>query len=179
MEFINSRPDIVRSITQRWLLSYWNRLRGKDAVPAWPGFRLTEMAAMGDDLAFADITDNNGTPRLFVRFQGKNIIDAFGISTVGRYLDEILPRPYRDVALATCHQVLATKLPVYTVSDMRDRDGRIVHFERLLLPFGHKGAELGRILASMETVSPEGAFTSRDLMKPKLPTFALCTTIRH
>jgi hypothetical protein len=179
MEFISSRPDVVRSITQRWLLSYWNGLRGKDAVPAWPGFRLSELASMGDDLTFGDVIDDNGTPRLFVRFQGKNVAEAFGFSTIGRYLDEVLPVPYRQMSLATCHQVIVTKLPVYTVADMRDRQGRIVHFERLLLPFEHRGTEVGRILASMETVSPEGEFDSHDLMKPKLPTFGLCTTIRH
>lgn len=179
MEFISSRPDVVRSITQRWLLGYWNRLRGQDAVPVWPGFRGSELPPMSDDLTFGDVIDNNGSPRLFVRFQGKNVAQAFGFSSVGRYLDEVLPPPYRDMALATCREAIATKLPVYTVADMRDRDGRIVHFERLLLPFGHGGAEIGRILASMETVSPEGAFNSRDLMKPKLPTFGLCTTIRH
>src|SRR5262245_48891709 len=49
---------------------------------------------------------------------------------------------------------VATRLPVYTVSDMRDRTGRIVHYERLLLPFATEGFEVNRILASLETVSP-------------------------
>ncbi len=176
---MNSRPDIVRSITQRWLLDYWNRLRGAATVPAWPGLRASELAALADNLGFSDVTDSNATPRLFVRFQGSNLREALGVPGVGRYLDEILPAPYGEVVLATCYQVIATKLPVYTIADMRDRDGRIVHVERLLLPFGHHGAEIGRILVSLETVSPEGAFDNRDLRKPNLPTFALCTTIQH
>lgn len=176
---MNSRPDIVRSITQRWLLGYWNRLRGAAAVPAWPGFRGSELPPMADNLGFSDVTDSNGTPRFFVRFQGKNLAEGLGVPGVGRYLDEILPAPYREVVLATCYQVIATKLPVYTIADMRDRGGRIVHVERLLLPFGHHGVEIGRIMVSLETVSPEGAFENRDLRKPNLPTFALCATIRH
>ena len=76
--------------------------------------------------------------------------------------------------------VLASRLPVYTVADMRDPGGRIVHYERLLLPFGQNGIEVDRILASLETVSPEGAFENRGLMNapPRPPAFALCTTIQ-
>jgi hypothetical protein len=28
MNFVSSRPDVVRSSNQRWLLTYWERLRG-------------------------------------------------------------------------------------------------------------------------------------------------------
>jgi hypothetical protein len=51
----------------------------------------------------------------------------------------------------------------------------------LLLPFGRDGAAVDRILASLETVSPEGAFEHRDILKSakKPPAFALCTTIQH
>lgn len=82
--------------------------------------------------------------------------------------------------LATYNHAVATGLPVYTVSDVRDPTGRIVHYERLLLPFSQDGFEVHRILASLETVSPEGAFETRSLMTsaPKPPTFALCTTIQ-
>src|SRR5262249_61023408 len=59
-----------------------------------------------------------------------------------------------DATLSTYRHVVATRLPVYTVSDMRDRTGRIVHYERLLLPFATEGSEVDRILASLETVSP-------------------------
>jgi hypothetical protein len=70
-------------------------------------------------------------------------------------------------------------MPVYTIADMRDQTGRIVHYERLLLPFGHDGIAVDRILASLEVVSPEGAFENRDLMKapPSPPAFGLCTLI--
>jgi len=47
---------------------------------------------------------------------------------------------------------------------------------------GLKAAEIevDRILASLETVSPEGAFENRGLMNapPRPPAFALCTTIQ-
>jgi hypothetical protein len=50
---------------------------------------------------------------------------------------------------------------------------------RLLLPFGQNRGEVGRLLARLEIVSPEGAFENRALMQAphRPPAFALCTTI--
>ena len=79
MNFVSSRPDVVRSSNQRWLLSYWERPRG--ALPTWEGFEAEEI-------------------------------------------------------------------------------------ERLLLPFSHDGFAIDRILASLETVSPEGEFDNRDVLSP-------------
>jgi hypothetical protein len=181
MEFVNSRPDVVRSINQRWLLSRWNEMRAASPLPCWKGMETKELAAMAGSLYFCDVVENAGRSRLLTRYRGKRIEEAFGKVGERRYLDEVLPPLYRDAALATYTQVLVTRLPVYTIAEMNDRNGRIVHFERLLLPFAHEASRIDRILASLEMVSPEGAFESRDLMKsaPKPPAFALCTTIRH
>jgi len=180
MQFISSRPDVVRSISQRVLLSYWNRLRGTGQLPVWQGFDSEELTAMAETLAFQDVIGSDGDARFLIRFHGRRISEAFGAPGHGKFLDEALPPRYRDAALSTYRQVLATGLPVYTVADMRDRDGRIVHYERLLLPFSQNGGVvIDRILASLQTVSPEGAFDNSDIMTSKPPTFALCTTIQH
>jgi hypothetical protein len=179
MEFVNSRPDIVRSINQRWLLNYWYRLRGAAALPMWKDIEAEEIAAMLESLSFQEVEHTDGAVRFLVRFHGKRIAETYGSVCHGKYLDEILPESFRPAALATYDKVVATRLPVYTIADMRDRAGRIVHVERLLLPFCNDGNIITRILASLEAVSPEGAFERRDLMKtpPRSTAFALCTTI--
>ena len=180
MNFMSSRPDVVRSSSQRWLLSYWDRLRGANALPRWEGFEAEELAAMAESLSIQDVIGNDGKARFMIRFHGKRIAEAYGSLCQGRFLDEILPPLYRDAALSTYYRVLTTKLPIYTIADTHDRDGRIVHYERLLLPFSHDDVAIDRILASLETVSPEGEFDNRDLLKCPLnaPAFALCTTIQ-
>ena len=180
MQFVDSRADVVRSINQRWLLSYWDRLRGSDELPMWQGLETAELADMAASLSFQDVVGSNGDARFLIRYHGQRIAEALGAVCLGRFLDEILPPRYREAALSTYHRVLVTRLPVYTIADTRDRDGRIVHFERLLLPFSRDGVAVDRILASLETVSPEGAFDNRDILKSclKPPAFALCTTIR-
>lgn len=180
MDFMSSRPDIIRSSSQSRLLSYWDRLRGANALPKWEGFEAEELTAMAESLSIQDVIGTDGSARFLIRFHGKRIAEAYGSFCQGKHLDEVLPPLYRDAALATYHRVLKTKLPVYTIADTRDRDGRIVHYERLLLPFSHDGVAIDRILASLETVSPEGAFDNRDVLKSTLkpPAFALCATIQ-
>jgi hypothetical protein len=182
MEFICSRPDVVRSINQRWLLNYWNRLRAGASLPKWQSLEAEELAASLESLSFQDVVGADDAARFQIRSHGKRIAELYGrTDCVGKFLDEILPPSYSGAAHSTYRQTVATKLPVYTIADMRDRSGCIVHYERLLLPFSDHGDVVSRILASLETVSPEGAFESRDLMQapPKPPAFALCTTIQH
>lgn len=137
--------------------------------------------AMVDYLGYADVVGTEDKHRLLIRIHGARMAEAHGGFAVGRFLDEILTPPYKQASLATCRQAIITKLPVYTIVDLRDRNQRIVHYERLLLPFGQDGARVDGILASIEAVSPEGEFENRDLMNPpaKKPAFALCTTILH
>jgi hypothetical protein len=180
MEFISSRPDVVRSINQRWLLNYWNRLRSRTVLPKWQALEIEELAGILESLSFHDVVSADGATRFLIRFHGKRIGELYGRHCMGKFLDEILPRNYSNAAHATYHQAVASKLPIYTIADMRDRSGRIVHYERLLLPFADEGEVVSRILASLETVSPEGAFESSGLMQspPKPPAFALCTMIQ-
>jgi hypothetical protein len=180
MHFMNSHPDVVRSASQRRLLSYWDRRRGTIPLPMWEGFEAEELVAVAESVSFQDVIGDEGDARFLIRYHGKRIAEAYGSFCQGKFLDEILPRQYREAALSTYYQVLATKLPVYTISDTQDRAGCIVHYERLLLPFSEGGDAIDRILASLETTSLEGAFDNRDVLKslPKPAGFALCTTIQ-
>ena len=181
VEFVLSPPDIVRSISQLWLLKSWMRLRGSRQLPPWDGLTGDELAGMSDNLAFADVLNQDDTVRFLIRFAGVRIAEFVGVGCdgQGRFLDEALPAAYRDAALSTYREAVAAREPVYTIADVRDRAGRIVHFERLLLPFGRDGTAVDRILASIEAVSPEGGFDGRHLVTAPSapPAFAFCAII--
>jgi hypothetical protein len=182
MEFMQSGPEIVRSAHQRWLLDNWASQRRPGLLPIWRGLNATEITVPFDNLVWMEVVDVDDAVRFRVRFHGTRLSEALGpIEGEGRFLDDFLPAPYIGSAIATYREVVRTKGPVYTVSDMRDPAGRIVHHERLLLPFSTDGAEPDRILASIEPVSPEGPFELRDLMKAPIrpPVIALCATIQY
>jgi hypothetical protein len=181
MEFIQSRPDVVRSNSQRWLLDYWGHARGDVRLPPWQSVDAKEFSAFSADLSWTEVVSANNDVRFLIRFHGTRVAELYGRkSCVGEFLDEILPAPYRETALAAFRETVARRLPVYTVADMRDR---IVHYERLLLPFteqkGERRSEVDVILALLETASPEGGFENHALMQAphRPPAFALCTTI--
>jgi hypothetical protein len=181
MEFTLSGPDIVRSDHQRWLLNHWAGQRQLATLPIWHGLDVIEVAVPFDDLSYTEVVKENGNMRFRIAFHGSRIAQAYGRSNcIGKFLDEILPPGYSNVALSTYRQTVEGKLPVYTVSDMRDPAGRIVHYERLLLPFTIAGGETERVLASLESHSPEGQFENSGLMvsPARPPAFALCTTIQ-
>jgi hypothetical protein len=183
VEFVISPPDIVRSINQLWLLKNWMRLRGSGRLPPLEGLTAQELAGVSDILLLTDVVKREGATRFLIRSSGARIAEYFGVSCStggqGRFLDEVLPVAYRGPALSTFHETVAAREPVYTIADMRDRAGCIVHFERLLLPFGRDGMAVDGILASIEAVSPEGAFDSGQLMTaPSVPpAFAFCAII--
>jgi hypothetical protein len=181
VEFMSSRPDVIRSADQRRLLQYWNSRRSTAILPVWDCIEVPELDAISGSLSYADVVAASDHPRFLIRYHGARVAELYGAVCIGKHLDEVLPPAYRTSALATYYKVVNEKLPVYTVADTRDRGGRIVHYERLLLPFGSDGRTVDRILVSLETVSPEGAFENRGLMAAtqKPPAFALCTTIQY
>ena len=75
--------------------------------------------------------------------------------------------------------VLRSRAPVYTIHDLIDGDGRLVHYERLLLPFGSDGAGIDRILASFEFICADGAFDAQKLLMKQAepPVLRLAATI--
>jgi hypothetical protein len=183
VEFLTARPDIVGAVTQQSLLSYWHSKRGNAPLPAWARLEeAPELLKFADNIAYAELVGSQEPYRLLVNMQGARLIESHGGGyMVGRFLDDILKPPYKDPSLAMCHQSITTRLPVYTLLDMRDRNQRIVHFERLLLPFGEDGVTVDGLLVSIEISSPEGPFETRDLMTApaKPPALALCATIHH
>jgi hypothetical protein len=163
MQFAAARPDIVRSVSQRWLLKDWTRLRGLKPMPLWKDVPVEELTAQFDTLMFLDVVANGSGPRFLIRFLGHRIAQSYGADFCGRFLDEAIPPAWRHNAMQTYCKAVEIRLPVYNVVDTGDTEGKVVHMERLLLPFTTNGARADRLLASIETLSLEGRFEQRQL----------------
>jgi len=76
------------------------------------------------------------------------------------------------------YESIARRLPAYTIADMEDIYGRVVAYERLLLPFSDDGS-VTHILASLKTISEDGGFEIKNLIRgnDKLPVPNLRTII--
>jgi hypothetical protein len=173
-------PDIVKSVRQRWLFTYWTRLRAERPLPLWSDLDMAELESCFDDLSFLDVFVDKGAMRLRIHNHGKNVGAMYASQCAGKFLDELLPEAARAPTLETYEQAVRVRLPVYTVSRLADADARVVLYERLLLPFSDFGERVFRILASLETISPVGAFERHKLMsEPRSATsFAIKAALR-
>ena len=164
MNFESANPTIVKSIRQRDLLNTWLRLFAPaQRVPRVGEFQPSRIEEELPDLVF--MTVEKAEPlQLIIDSDGTRMSVAFGYTGKGRYLDEYLGARLAPLVMPIYQQCVTRALPVYTVSHVNDACGRIVAYERLLLPFSENGG-VTHIIASLKTIGDDGSFEIRNLMR--------------
>ena len=178
MDFQSANPSVVKSIKQRDLLNTWLRLyTPAQRLPRMENFRPARIEDELPDLVFMTVEKVNPA-RLIIDSDGTRMSMAYGHTGRGRYLDEYLGVRLAPFVMPIYQQCLDRALPVYTVSHVDDTTGRIVAYERLLLPFSVSEG-VTHIIASLKTISEEGSFEIRNLMRASdtLPTPITCAVI--
>jgi hypothetical protein len=179
LEFESANPSVVKSIKQRDLLNTWLRLYAR--VQVTPHLEEYRPERLGDellDLVFYSVDHAPQPPRLMIESNGTRMSSAYGHTGKGKYLDEYLGTKLVPVVMPVYYECLKRGLPVYTISNIDDIYGRIVAYERLLLPFSDKGG-ITHVIASLKTISEDGGFEIRNLMRgnDSLPTSKLRAVI--
>jgi hypothetical protein len=171
LEFESANPSIIRSIKQRDLLNTWLRLYAREQkLPRLEEYQPARLADETPDLVYYTVDDTQ-PPRLTIQSDGTRMSSAYGHTGKGRYLHEYLPSKLVDVVMPVYYECIARGLPVYTISNIDDIYGRIVAYERMLLPFSEAG-KVTHVLASLKTISEDGGFEIKNLMRgnDSLPT---------
>ena len=164
MDFQSASPSIVKSIKQRDLLNTWLRLYAPaQRLPRMEDFQPARIEDELPDLVFMSIEEAN-PPRVIIDSDGTRMSMAYGHTGRGRYLDEYLGVRLAPLVMPIYHQCLERALPVYTVSHVDDATGRIVAYERLLLPFSASQG-VTHVIASLKTISEDGSFEIKNLMR--------------
>jgi hypothetical protein len=171
LEFESAQPSVVKSIKQRDLLNTWLRLYARDqSLPRMHEYQPERFEDELPDLVFFTVDANEHPPRLRIDSDGTRMSSAYGHTGKGRYLDEYLGARLAPIVMPVYHQCIARRLPAYTIAHIDDIYGRIVAYERLLLPFSD-GGDVTHIIASLKTISEDGGFEIKNLMRgnDKLP----------
>jgi hypothetical protein len=179
LDFASTNPTIVKSIKQRDLLNTWLRLYARaQLLPRIEEYQPERLADELPDLVYYTIDAAHLPPRLLIQSEGTRMSAAYGHTGKGRYLDEYLGVKLASVVMPVYHECLKRALPVYTISNIDDIYGRLVAYERLLLPFS-EGGGVTHLIASLKTISEDGGFEIRNLMRGNdaLPTTKLCAVI--
>jgi hypothetical protein len=179
VEFESANPTIVKSIKQRDLLNTWLRLYAREQLmPRIEEYQPERFADELPDLVFYTVDTAQAPPRLLIESDGTRMSSAYGYTGKGRYLDDYLGPRLVPVVMPVYYECLRRALPVYTISSIDDIYGRIVAYERLLMPFS-QGGNVTHLIASLKTISEDGGFEIRNLMRGNdtLPTAKLRTVI--
>jgi hypothetical protein len=179
VHFESANPSIVKSIKQRDLLNTWLRLYAPaQRPPRMENFQPARIEDELPDLVFLTVEKANPAS-LIIDSDGARLSLAFGHAGRGRYLDEYLGVRLAPLVMPIYQQCLDRALPVYSISNVDDAAGRIVAYERLLLPFSAASKGVTQVIASLKTISEDGSFEIRNLMRGNdmLPTFKLRAVI--
>ena len=165
MQFESANPTVVKSIKQRDLLNTWLRLYAREQ--RMPGIDEYQPARLEDellDLVYYTVDTAQDPPRLTIQSNGTRMSSAYGNTGKGRYLDEYLGARLAPIVMPVYHECIKRGLPAYTIANIDDIYGRIVAYERLLLPFA-QGGKISHIIASLKTICEDGGFEIKNLMR--------------
>jgi hypothetical protein len=179
VEFESANPSVVKSIKQRDLLNTWLRLYARQQqMPRIEEYQPSRLADELPDLVYYTVDTAALPPRLLIQSDGTRMSSAYGHTGKGRYLDEYLGARLVPVVMPVYYECVKRALPVYTISNVDDLYGRIVAYERMLLPFSEAGS-VTHIIASLKTISEDGGFEIKNLMRGNdtLPTAKLRSVI--
>jgi hypothetical protein len=116
------------------------------------------------DLVFYTVDAVVRPPRLTIQSDGTRMSSAYGQTGKGKLLDQYLGARLAPIVMPVYYECILRKLPVYTISYINDIYGRLVAYERLLLPFADH-ADVTHIIASLKTISEDGSFEIKNLMR--------------
>lgn len=180
MDFQSASPSIVRSVRQLDLLNTWLRMFAKrQTLPRLADYQPDRMADEMPDLMTFDVVGDGDQARFLITHEGTRLASAYGSEHIApnqrtnRYLDDAVG-PVRYARLVPCYRAcLVARRPAYSISMLRDADGKEVSYERLLLPFG-SDAGIDCIVGSYKAISIEGDFRIRDLMRVRADEEPVC-----
>lgn len=165
MDFASAAPSVVKSIRQRDLLNTWLRLYAhRQLAPAIWEYQPARLEEELSDLIYYTVDMSTPTPRLTIQSEGTRISHAYGHTGKGVLLDDYVGPRLAPFVMPVYYECVARGLPVYSVADVDDIYGRIVAYERLLLPFQTDG-NVCHIIASLKTFCEDGGFEIKNLMR--------------
>jgi hypothetical protein len=165
LDFTSAAPPVVKSIKQRDLLNTWLRLYAHQQIaPAIWEYQPARIEEELSDLVYYTVDHSTPTPRLTIQSEGTRISRAYGHTGKGILLDDYVGARLAPFVMPIYRECVARGLPVYSVADVDDIYGRVVAYERLLLPLLTDG-KVSHIIASVKTFCEDGGFEIKNLLR--------------
>lgn len=142
----------LREITDPRLLrglAYWDRVRGDRVMPSRRDIRPREILALLPHVFLADILAD--PLRFRIRLAGTEVVNRFGEELTGKMLDEIDLGDRTASIVDSYAATVADRAPTLTIEEFQRRDGRLMHYRRLLCPLSTDGRKVDMLFGVMAT----------------------------
>ena len=165
MMFESADPSVVKSIKQRDLLNTWLRLYTRaQKIPPIAEYRPERLEDELPDLVYFNVDAGTEPPQIVIQSDGTRISVAYGHTGKGRALEDYIGPRLAPFVMPVYRACVRRALPVYTIAHIDDIYGRVVAYERLVLPFSDGGA-VTHAIASLKMISEDGGFEIKTLMR--------------
>lgn len=165
MQFQRSHLSIVRSIRQLSLVRGWLRARGGRDLPSIVSFEPDARAGDQPDLSLFKVARHGEALDYICLHAGERVRAVYDTAMWGRSLHECLEPAVAAAAAPVWNACVATRLPLYAIIPVIDRQGCPVTIEQLLLPYSRMSSHPDFMVASLHAWSTEGRFVSRGLLR--------------
>jgi hypothetical protein len=165
MQFQKAHISIVRSIRQVSLVRDWQRVKGTGDLPNIADFVPNERAGDLADLSISDISRKDGKFAYLCRWAGARLEQVYDASMVSRLLSECLDPNMAAAAKPIWDACVWSKLPVYCIIPVTDREGCPVTIEQIFMPWTRRGKEPEVMVAALHACSTEGRFAHHALLR--------------
>jgi hypothetical protein len=165
MHFQRAHVSIVRSIRHVSLVRDWNRARGNREMPEFSDFVPNERAGDLADISISEVRREGGRLAYFCRQAGPRLEQVHDAKMSSRLLSECLDPCMATAAKPIWDACVWTKLPVYCIIPVSDRDGCPVTIEQIFLPYARGGNSAGVMVAALHACSTEGRFVHHGLLR--------------
>lgn len=154
----------VRSVSQRALAAYWDRLAAGRRFPALTEFALEPDIHDPKQLVVWNIEGKGPQQKFRALYQGENVAEVFNTAWAGKTMEQIVPMSLRRITLDAAKECAASGCLVYTIISTIDASDHRVDCERLLLPFGRDGSKVEQILGSLQLVGVPGEVRRKKIL---------------
>jgi hypothetical protein len=165
MQFQRAHVSIVRSIRHVSLVRDWQRARGTRELPEFSDFVPNERAGDLADLSVSEVRREGGKLTYFCRQAGPRLEQVLDAKMSSRLLSDCLDPCMATAARPIWDACVWSKLPVYCIIPVSDRDGCPVTIEQIFLPYARGGGSADVLVAALHACSTEGRFAHQGLLR--------------
>jgi hypothetical protein len=165
MHFQRAHVSIVRSIRHVSLVRDWQRARGDRELPEFKDFVPNARAGDLADLSISEVRREGGRLAYLCRHAGPRLEQVHDAKMSSRLLSDCLDPCMAEAAKPIWDACVWTKLPVYCIIPVSDRDGSPVTIEQIFLPYARGGSSADVMVATLHACSTEGRFIHQGLLR--------------